>query len=158
MDRRSLFATFFGLTAALSLWVVLSLQSPFPVGGFGIVIPQDGTIVVKDGDITSYNAISHELFLTSECTARIRGMKGYLEGPFAVVVGGEEVLSGIFVPPVISRSYPSTQVVIVYPTFDSNYGVMRIQMGYPLSEPVGQDPRDDPRITQYFGATGRLIS
>ena len=158
MGRRTLFATFFGYVAALSLWVVLSIQSPLPVGGFAIITPQDGSIVVKDGDIVSYNAISHELILTGECVERIRGMKGYLEGSFAITVDGEEVLSGIFVPPIISRSYPSSQVVIIYPTFDSNYSVMRMQMGYPWDGLVSQDPRDDPRIAQYFEATGRLVN
>jgi hypothetical protein len=84
-------------------------------------------------------------------------MKAYLEGPFTIFLSGEEVLSGVFVPPIMSRSYPSSQVVITHPTFDSNYRVMKIQMGYPWDEPVSPDPRDDPRITQYFKATGRLI-
>ncbi len=157
MDRRALFAAFFGLVAAISLWVVFSLQFPFAVGGFGIVSTRDSTIVVKDGDIASYNVARHELILTTEGAARIRGTKGYLEGPFTIIVGEEEVLNGIFVPPIISRSYPSSQVVITYPTFDSNYSVMKIQMGYPWDEPVSPDPRDDPRITEYFEATGRLI-
>ncbi len=157
MERRTLIAAFFGLMAALSLWLVISLQSPFAVGGFGIVLPRDGTTVVKDADIASYNSTSHELILTSDSAERIRGVKAYLEGPFTIFVGGEEVLSGIFVPPITSRSYPSSQVVITYPTFDSNYRVMRIQMGYPWDDPVSPDPRDDPRITQYFGATDRLV-
>jgi hypothetical protein len=78
-------------------------------------------------------------------------------GPFTIKVGGEDVLNGIFVPPITSRSYPSSQVVIIYPSFDSNYGMMRIQMGYPWDEAVGQDPRDYPRISQYFEATHRLV-
>jgi hypothetical protein len=157
MDRRSLLAVFFGLMAALLLWVVLSLHSPFAVGGFGIVSTGDNTIVVQDGDITGYNVASHELLLTAEGAERIKEAKGYLAGPFTIIVGGENVLGGIFVPPIISRSYPSSQVVITYPTFDSNYGVMKIQMGYPWDEPINPDPRDDPRIAQYFEATGRLI-
>jgi hypothetical protein len=157
MDRRSLFAVFFGLIAALTLWVVLSLHSPFTVGGFGIVSTGDSTIVVQDGDITGYNVTSHELLLTAEGAERIKEAKEYLAGPFTIIVGGENVLCGIFVPPIISRSYPSSQVVITYPTFDSNYGVMKIQMGYPWDEPVNPDPRDDLRIAQYFEATGRLI-
>jgi len=157
MDTRSLFAAFFGLIAALSLWMVLSLQFPFAVDGFGIISTRDSTIVVKDADIASYNAARHELILTTECAERIRGTKGYLEGPFTIIVGEEEVLNGIFVPPIISRSYPSSQIVITYPTFDSNYSMMKIQMGYPWDEPVSPDPRDDPRIANYFEATGRLI-
>jgi len=157
MDRWSILAAFFGLIAALSLWLVISLSTPFAVGAFGIVLTRDGTTVVKNADIASYNATSHALILTSDSSERIRGMKAYLEGPFTIFLSGEEVLSGVFVPPIMSRSYPSSQVVITYPTFDSNYRVMKIQMGYPWDEPVSPDPRDDPRITQYFKATGRLI-
>ncbi len=157
MDARSLFAAFFGLMAALSLWVVLSLQFPFAVDGFGIISTRDSVIVVKDADVASYNIARHELILTTEGAERIRETKGYLEGPFTIIVDGEDVLNGIFVPPVISRSYPSSQIVITYPTFDSNYGVMKIQMGYPWDEPVSPDPRDDPRIAKYFEATGRLL-
>ncbi len=157
MDRRSLVAVFFGLVAALSLWVVFSFQYPFVAGGFEIVSTQDDTIVVQDGDIAGYNVARHEFILSVEGVERIMKVKGYLEGPFTIIVGGEEVLKGIFVPPTISRSYPSSQIVITYPTFDSNYGVMKIQMGYPWDEPVNPDPRDDPRIAQYFESTGRLI-
>jgi hypothetical protein len=156
MDRRSLLAVFFGLTTALSLWVILSLQSPFAVGEFGIVSSRDSTIVVKDRDIAGYNLTSHELILTVEGAERIRKVQGFLGGPFTIMIGGEEILDGLFVPPIISRSYPSSQVVITYPSFDSNYGVMKIQMGYPWDETVSNDPRNDPRIAQYFEATGRL--
>lgn len=157
MNRLSYFATFFGLMVALSLWVILSLQFPFSVSGFEIFSTQDNNIVVKDADIASYNLASHELTLTAEATERLKRMMGYLEGQFTIIVGGEEVLNGIFVPPVISRSYPSSEVVITYPTFDSNYSVMRIQMGYPWDTPVAPDSRDDPRIANYFQVTGRLI-
>jgi len=156
MDRRSLFVAFFGLMAALSLWVVLSLQFPYNIDGFGIVSNRDNTIVVKDGDIEYYNATSHDLVLTRACVERLME-NGHIVGPFTIKVGGEDVLNGIFVPPITSRSYPSSQVVIIYPSFDSNYGMMRIQMGYPWDEAVGQDPRDYPRISQYFEATHRLV-
>jgi hypothetical protein len=143
--------------AALFLWLVISRSSPFAMGAFGIVLTRDGTTVVNDADIANYNATSHALILTSDSAERIRVMKAYLEGPFIIFMSGEEVLSGIFVPPITSRSYSSSQVVITYPTFDSNYRVMRIQMGYPWDEPVSPDPRNDHRIIQYFEATGKLI-
>jgi hypothetical protein len=157
MDRGSLSAAFIGLIVALTLWVVLSLQFPFNVGGFGIVSARNGVIVVNDGDIASYNTTDHEFMLTSEGAERIMKTKGYLEGPFIIIVGGEDIFNGLFVPPIISRSYPSNQIVITYPSFDSNYNMMKIQMGYPWDEPISPDPRDDPRIAKYFEITGRLL-
>jgi hypothetical protein len=156
MDRVSLFAAFIGLIATLTLWVIFSLQFLFNVDGFGIVSSRDGVIVVNDGDIAGYNAVNHEFILTAEGAERKMMAKGHLEGPLTIFVSREEVLNGIFVPPIISRSYPSNQIVITYPSFDSHYNVMKMQIGYPWDEPVSPDPRDDTRITQYFEATGRL--
>jgi hypothetical protein len=157
LDKRSIFATFAGFTLAILLCFAISSQSTFIMGSFGIVLTREGTVVVSDADIKAYDAVTHELFLTDECAQRLRDTRGYLEGPFTVIVNGDEIINGLFVPPIISRSYPSSQIVITYPTFDSNYGVMKIQMGYPWDEPVSPDPRDNPRVGQYFEATGRLL-
>ncbi len=80
-----------------------------------------------------------------------------LSGNFTIRVNGEVELRGIFVPPITSRSYPPSQVVIMYPTFELNYRVMKIQMGYPWDQPIAPDPRDNPMITQYFEESGKLI-
>ncbi len=83
-----------------------------------------------------------------------------LHGNFTIVVNGEVELRGIFVPPITSRSFPSSQVVIMYPTYELNslnYRVMKIQMGYPWDQPVALDPRDNPRIAEYFEGSGKLI-
>jgi len=47
-------------------------------------------------------------------------MREPIMGDFVIVVDGEEDLRGVFVPPVVSRSYPSTVVVIQYPSLDSD--------------------------------------
>lgn len=79
-----------------------------------------------------------------------------LTGDFIITIDGEEVLRGIFVPPVVSRSYPSTEVVIVYPSFQSDYHTMKIQMGYPWDEPTEYDPRNDNMMMQYFDLLNKL--
>jgi len=46
----------------------------------------------------------------------------------------------------------------LYPTFRSiNYRVMKIQMGYPWDQPSGPDPRENPRIIDYFEGSGKMI-
>jgi hypothetical protein len=157
MERRTSLATLLVIVAALSLWLIMYQQSQTLTGEFGIYLTRDNTKVVSDSDIQYYNVTSHELTLTSECAERLKTTKGYLDGNFTIIVHGEVELRGLFVPPFISRSYPSSQVVIVYPTFESSYKTMKIQMGYPWNpEPFGQDPLENPRITQYFEESGKL--
>lgn len=124
--------------------------------GLSIILSKDDTKILSDNDIGSYNISSHELTLTEKCADRLKKMKEPLTGDFIIIIDGEEVLCGIFVPPVVSRSYPSTEVVIVYPSFQSDYQTMKIQMGYPWDEPKEYDPRNDNMMMYYFDQLGKL--
>ncbi|MFH2112709.1 MAG: hypothetical protein ABIJ47_15790 [Candidatus Bathyarchaeota archaeon] len=124
--------------------------------GFSIILTKDGSRVLSDADIQRYNTASHELTLTEECADRMKRMREPLMGDFVIIVDGEEDLRGVFVPPVVSRSYPSTEVVILYPSFDSDYRTMKIQMGYPWDQPTEVDPRRNSKMIQHFDKTGRL--
>lgn len=124
--------------------------------GFTIILTKDGSKALSDADIQGYNAVSHELTLTEECADRMKRMRETLMGDFVIIVDGEEDLRGIFVPPVVSRSYPSTEVVILYPSFDSDFRTMKIQMGYPWDQPTEVDPRRNSKMIQHFDKTGRL--
>jgi hypothetical protein len=149
-----------GIVTALSLWLIMINQSPTHTGEFTITLTQNNTKVLSDSDIRYYNVTSHEFTLTSECAERLKPMGWRLSGNFTIGVNGEAELRGIFVPPITSRSYPPSQVVIMYPTFELNslnYNVMKIQMGYPWDQPIVPDPRDNPMITQYFEKSGKLI-
>jgi len=124
--------------------------------GFTIILTKDGSKLLSDADIQRYNAASHELTLTEDCADRMKRMREPLMGDFVIIVDGEEDLRGVFVPPVVSRSYPSTEVVILYPSFDSDYRTMKIQMGYPWDQPTEVDPRRSSKMIQHFDKTGRL--
>ena len=125
--------------------------------GFSIILTKDGSKVLSDTDIQSYNASGHELILTNESADRMKNMRELLIGDFAIIIDGEEDLHGVFVPPIISRSYPSSEVVIVYPSFESDFKTMKIQMGYPWNQPSGYDPRQSSKIIQHFESIGKLI-
>lgn len=131
--------------------------SQYSEDGFSIILTEDNSEVLSDADIQSYNASSHELTLTDECADRMKNMRKPLKGDFVIIVDGEEDLRGVFVPPVVSRSYPSSDVVIVYPSLESYYKAMKIQMGYPWDQPSGYDPRHSSKMIQYFDAIGKLI-
>lgn len=163
MERETYIATILGIVGALTLCLLIAYQARIQTGEFAIILTLNNTKVVSEADIIYYNITSHEFTLTDECAGRLKPMGWRLSGNFTMVVNGEVVLSGIFVPPVVSRSYPSSQVVIVYPNIWSSmgsmiYGKMKIQMGYPWDTPVTSDPRDNPRITEYFERLGKLIS
>jgi hypothetical protein len=116
--------------------------------------------VVSNSCIQFYNVSSHEFTLTSECAERLEAMGWRLAGNFTIMVNGDLELRGIFVPPITSRSYPPSQVVIMYPKLDlnsMNYRVMKIQTGYPWDQPLSPDPRDNPRIAEYFERLGKLV-
>jgi hypothetical protein len=160
LDIRTSIATILGIVAALSLWLIIIYQSPTHTGEFAIILTLNNNKLVSDSDIRYYNVTSHEFTLTSECAERLKPMGWRLSGNFTIGVNGEVELRGIFVPPITSRSYPSSQVVIMYPTFELNslnYSVMKIQMGYPWDQPMALDPRDNPRIAEYFERSGKLI-
>jgi len=158
MERKTSLATLLGIVAALSLWFIIYGQSQILIGDFGIYLTRDNTRIVSGSDIQYYNVTSHELTLTNECADWLWASERYLEGNFTIMVHEKVELRGLFLPPFISRSYPSSQVVIVYPTFESSYKIMKIQMGYPWSpEPFGQNPLENPRITQYFEESGKLV-
>jgi hypothetical protein len=124
--------------------------------GFVIILTEDDSMLVSDVDIQRYNSTNHELTLTDDCANRMKEMREPLIGEFIIIIDGKEDLRGIFVPPVVSRSYPSTEVVIVYPSFMSDYKTMKIQMGYPWDQPTDYDPRQNSKMIQYFDITGRL--
>ena len=160
MDRRTSIAIILGIAAALSLSLIMIHESPTQTGEFAITLTLNNTKVVSDSDIRYYNVTSHEFTLTSECAERLKAMGWRLAGNFTILVNGEVELRGIFVPPITSRSYPTSQVVMMYPTFglnSMNFMVMKIQMGYPWDQPVGLDPRENPRIADYFERSGRLV-
>ena len=124
--------------------------------GFSIILTKDNSKLLSDADIQHYNLVSHELTLTDDCADRMKKLMELPNREFIVIVDDEEDLRGIFVPPFVSRSYPSTEVVIVYPSFESDYKTMKIQMGYPWDQPTDQDPRQSSKMIQHFEKTSRL--
>jgi hypothetical protein len=152
LDKRAVSSTLLGFATAAILYLIFIMQAP-TFDGFAIVA-RDSSIVLSDSDIISYSASLHEFTLTSACAKRLEA-RDLLEGPFTILINGNAELRGVFVPSVISRSYPSDQVVITYPSFDLNYGTMKIQMGYPWALP-GTPDVDDLALVAYFSSTSRL--
>jgi hypothetical protein len=150
LDRETLIATILDIAGALTLFLLITYQPRIQTGGFTITLTLNNTNIVTEADIIHHNVTSHEFTLTDGCAQRLKPMGWRLSGNFMMAMNGEVVLRGIFVPPIVSRSYPSSQVVITYPTFELNFMVMKVQTGYPWDQPVASDPRDNPMIADYF--------
>jgi hypothetical protein len=158
VDKRTSIVILLGAVVSLSIvFLYVNHQTQISKNGFGIYLTQNDFKVISDADVQNYNMTSHELTLTNECAERMKKMKEPLRGDFMIIIDGKEDLQGVFVPPIISRSYPSTDVVIVFPTFEESYKIMKIQMGYPWDQAIGLDPRENSRIIQHFEKTERLI-
>jgi hypothetical protein len=158
MERRTLLGVLLASVVSLSaLWFYVNHRTQPSENGFGIYLSENNAQIVSDADVLRYNRTSHEITLANGCAERLQSMKEPLRGNFTVKLDGEEMYRGIFVPPVVSRSYPSTEVVIVYPSISDSHSIMKIQMGYPWDQPTGQDPRNNTKILQHFEQSGRLI-
>jgi len=69
-------------------------------------------------------------------------------------INGEKIYNGSFVTPISSIPQPPSEVVIE--TLVQN-NTINIQMGYPPSQPGVEDPRNNPKIFDYFQKVKKLV-
>jgi hypothetical protein len=143
-----------GICAVIAVisWFSLSHQLE---GSFGVFLSENNTLVISDEDIVWYNMTSHEIKLTEGGVAKIEGLKVSVFGSqFKVKIDGEEIYNGTFMTPFSSVPLPPSDVVIE--TFVQN-NTIRIQVGYPSSQPTGEDPRINSKIFSHFQNINKLV-
>jgi hypothetical protein len=124
-------------------------------GRFGIYLSETNKLVISDQDIVWYNKTSYEIKLTLEGVGKIKALPVSVFGaPFVVRIDGIEVCNDSFVTPISSIPAPPSEIIIE--TLVQN-DTIHIQMGYPPSQFAGQDPRNNPKIFDYFQAIGKLV-
>jgi hypothetical protein len=142
--------TFIGI--AVAGWFLLSHQLQ---GSFGIYLLENNKLVISDEDIVWYNRTSHEIKLTEVGANKIQRLQVSLYGkPFVVKINGEEICNGSFVTPISSIPPPPSEVVIE--TLVQNNAI-KIQKGYPPSQFGAEDPRNNPKIFDYFQNIKKLV-
>ena len=147
-----------GLLIGLVIILVWRYQSQQSVDNeFSIVLTEGNEVLLTDDDILHYNSTCYTLKLSTKAVNRLKNRDQPIFGDFTIIIKGESDLQGVFVPSIVSRSYPSTTIVIVYPSIESEYSIMRLQMGYPWDQPPSPDPRQDTKMTQYFKELGKLV-
>jgi hypothetical protein len=111
--------------------------------------------VISQEDIVWYNRTSHEIKLTELGVKKIEDLQVSLRGsPFDVKINGETIYNGYFATPISSISLSPSDVVIET-LVQSN--IIKIQMGYPPSQFVGEDPRNNPKIFDYFQNIKKIV-
>jgi hypothetical protein len=137
---------------AVSGWFLLSHQLQ---GSFGIYLLENDKLVISDEDIVWYSRTSHEIRLTELGVKKIEGLQVSVYGdPFVVKIGGEKIYNGLFVTPI--SSIPQPPSVVVIETLVQN-STIKIQMGYPSSKFGAEDPRNNPKIFDYFQSIKKLV-
>jgi hypothetical protein len=122
---------------------------------FGIFLLENNTLVISDQDIAWYNLTSHEIKLTQAGAATIEALHVPLNGSqFIVKVDGQEICNGTFMTPISSMTSPPSDVVIQ--TLVQNNSI-RIQIGYPPTQPIGEDPRINSKIISHFQNINKLV-
>jgi hypothetical protein len=148
-----------GLLLGLVIILVWRYQSQQSVDNeFSIVLTESNEVLLTDDDILHYNSTSYTLILSTKAVNRLKNRDQPIFGDFTIIIKGESDLQGVFVPSIVSRTYPSTTIVIVYPSIESEYSLMRLQMGYPWDQPSDHDPRKGTKMTQYFKENGKIVN
>jgi hypothetical protein len=153
LNRPKIYLVLITICIAFASWWFLYSQ-PLKKNGFGIYLLENNSLIISDENIISYNKTSHEIRLTQEQIGKIEETQASLYGRFVVRINENEIYRGIFVPPYISRSFPSSEIVIIPIVQNEN---LKIQMGYPAEEFSDEDPRNNVKIFEYFEKTKRLI-
>jgi hypothetical protein len=157
MSGNKIYALIIGVLLTLAIsggWIIHNV-SLLSNGIFEIYLVDTGEIVVTEEDILFYRKSSHQIKLTDEGSRKIEelSLMTPLNGTkFAIRLYGEDIYSGWFWTPISSISCSD----IVIETLVRN-NTIKIATGYPSSHFQGEDPRDNPKILNYFQEVGKLI-
>lgn len=151
-------ATFWSFARQGCCLLALSALSLAAAANHSFEIVSDQEVVVTASDLVEYVFSDHAMKVRGPSMARLAGMKAPVTGkPFQVVVDGQAVYSGRFVPVVSSMTFKEPTILLDVKT-NRPYAIVVIS-GPMHHEPQfqnGQDPRMDVRITKTLQDLGKL--
>ncbi len=114
--------------------------------------------IISINDITTYNAQTHEIKLTTSAFELISQLSVPVQGrSFVVCIDRQPIYWGAFWTPVSSMSFDG--VTILKPTSLDGAPVIRLDLGYPSSSFYkGEDPRNNPEALLSLEQAGKLIT
>jgi hypothetical protein len=144
--------------AVTTSMMALGAVAQTPKHSFAIVSGEGP--VVTDDDIVEYRFAEHVLRVRGESLVRLARMVPPVSGtPFDVVVDGERIYSGRFVPLISSRTFKEPTV---WGSVDTNRSTATVVIcGPSFGEPqfqTGTDPRIDTRVSRALAALGKLTA
>jgi hypothetical protein len=116
-----------------------------------------GQPVFSAHDITTYNADTYEITLTTDAYERISDLNVPTQGrSFVVCVEKQPLYWGAFWTPISSQSFSG--VVIQKPFGTATGTTIKLEMGYPSPAfQTGADPRDNADVLASLQKAGKLI-
>jgi hypothetical protein len=146
-----------GFVFSLSL-LAISMRAEVPTHSF--VIMSEGTTIISDADVIEYRFAEHTLKIRGESLLRVGRLRPPISGTvFHVVVDGEPVYSGRFVPVFSSMSFKEPTILA---HLDTNQPTATVIISGPsFHEPQfqsGKDPRLDTRVTRALAGLGKLTA
>jgi hypothetical protein len=129
---------------------------PAQIPGLNQIEIQESAFI-SASDVTSYNAQTHELKLTTDAYERIPLLEVPVRGKsFVVCVDKKPIYWGAFWTPISSISFDG--VTIWKPFNPGGLPIVTLELGYPApSFYAGVDPRNDPAILKSLKQSGKLI-
>jgi hypothetical protein len=145
------------LAFALGLGL-MAIQACAQVPKHSFAIMTGGITVISDADILEYRFAEHALIIRGESSLRLGRLRPAVTGtPFDVVVDGERIYSGRFVPVFSSMNFKEPTIWIHVDTNQPTATV--IICGPSFNEPAfqpGTDPRVDQRVSRALAGLGKL--
>lgn len=153
---KSLSAISIAAVAVLGALLILMSQLQTTTEGFGIYLLDNNELVISDKHIMSYNKTSHEIKLSEEGIGRITALDLY-QKPFAIKLRDRDIYDGLFSSYISSKTYSGIVILDVLAVQHGLTDRITIEAGYPSPEFFeGIDPRDNPRVLDYFQELGKL--
>jgi len=112
--------------------------------------------VISLNDITTYDAETHEMWLTTDAFDRISSLDVPVRGKsFVVCIDRNPIYWGAFWTPISSISFDG--VTIWKPLGPQDTKVIRLDLGYPSSHFYeGEDPRSSTQVLESLQQAGKL--
>ncbi|MDB6024966.1 MAG: hypothetical protein JWM68_1189 [Verrucomicrobiales bacterium] len=155
---------------ALLCLLVLALERPIQAQGvkdhsFAIVFRGDSktsnstSVAIADADILEFRFAEQKVKLRPDAFARLLKMPLSLSGkPFEILVDGQQVYAGLFVPAVSSMTYKEPTILIGMPSEGETNTIAIRRPFAPEAIFSGKaDPRFDERIKEALKRTGKFV-
>jgi len=126
--------------------------------GFEVILASNGQVLISDDDVSTYNATSHELNLSANCIARMKGMELH-HVAFEVRLDGRLLGNGSFWSEVDSMFPPSGITILDIVLIHNGHATsIWMETCYPSGSYVNcTTPAFSGDLAAHFQSLGKLV-